>query len=149
MWSNDRLSYRHYFYAAWQKAQAREVLTPLESEIVEIIGEHPEYHFIFNDESLKERDYFPELGEANPFLHLSLHLGLCEQLATNRPQGIREIYSALLAKHQDPHQTQHLMMERIAEMMHQARQGVPLDDARYLAELKSISVIEGVGPLWQ
>ncbi|MCX7122690.1 MAG: DUF1841 family protein [Gammaproteobacteria bacterium] len=138
MWSHDRLTYRHYFYAAWQKAQAREILTPLESEIVEMIVEHPEYHFIFEDESLKERDYFPELGDANPFLHLSLHLGLCEQLATNRPQGIRDIYTALLERVRDPHETQHVIMERIAEMMHQARQGRALDDARYLLELKSL-----------
>ncbi len=138
MWSNERLSYREYFYQAWTKAQAGAVLTPLEAEIVEVIGEHPEYRFIFNDLSLKERDYFPELGEANPFLHLSLHLGVCEQLATNRPRGIRDIYLALLKKYPDPHHVQHLMMERIAEMMHQAKTGIPLDDQRYLAELSSI-----------
>jgi hypothetical protein len=140
MWSQDRLSYRHYFYAAWQKSTQGEVLTPLEAEIVEVIGEHPEYHFIFADPSLQERDYFPELGETNPFLHLSLHLGLCEQLATNRPSGIREVYLALLSQYPDPHHVQHLMMERIAEMLYQAQRGTPLDDARYLAELKSISV---------
>ncbi len=136
MWSNERLSYRQYFYDAWRKAQARELLTPLETQLAEVIAEHPEYHFIFADESLKERDYFPELGEANPFLHLGLHLGLCEQLATNRPVGIREIYTSLLQKHQDPHAVQHRMMERMAEMIEKARRGLPLDDARYLMELK-------------
>ena len=137
MWSNDRLTYRQYFYQAWAKVQAAEVLTPLEAEIVEVLGEHPEYHFIFNDLSLRERDYFPELGEVNPFLHLSLHLGLCEQLATNRPQGIRDIYLAVLQQQADPHQAQHVMMEQIAEMMHQAKRGMPLDDVQYLLQLKS------------
>ncbi len=140
MWSQDRLHYRDYFYQAWAKAQARQVLTPLEAEITEMIAEHPEYQFIFADPDLKERDYFPELGEANPFLHLSLHLGLCEQLVTNRPQGIRDIYLAILKKYQDPHHVQHLMMERIAEMMHQAKNGMPLDDEQYLKELKSVLV---------
>lgn len=138
MWGNDRFAYRDYFYQAWHKYQAREVLTPLENHIAELIAEHPEYHFIFADEALKERDYFPELGETNPFLHLSLHLGLREQLATNRPQGIREVYQQLLEKKKDPHLVEHLMMERIGEMMFKASRGQPLDDATYLAELKSL-----------
>ncbi len=139
MWSNERLAYRDYFYQTWHKHLKHEVLTPLEAQIADIIAVHPEYHFIFEDESLKERDYFPELGETNPFLHLSLHIGLREQLTTNRPQGICEIYQNLLAKKQDPHLAEHLMMERIGEMMFKASRGQPLDDMTYLQGLKEIN----------
>ena len=136
MWSNDRLAYRTYFYEIWAKHLASKVLTPLESQIVTVIAMHPEYHFIFEDESLKERDYFPELGETNPFLHLSLHLGLREQLATDRPSGIRAIFEALCQKTKDSHSAEHWMMERIAEMMYQASRGQALDDAQYLKAFK-------------
>lgn len=139
MWSNERSSYRNYFYIAWQKhLQAGIFLTPLEAQIVEIIKMHPEYHFIFADEKYQDQDYFPELGENNPFLHLSLHLGLHEQLATNRPQGIREIYDKLVQKVKDPHEAQHLMMARINEMMFRASRGMPFDDVAYLAELQNL-----------
>lgn len=138
MWSQNRHSYREYFYATWNKHLAAQVLTPLESELVQVILKHPEYHFIFTEDNYKEKDYFPDLGEANPFLHLSLHLGLREQLKTDRPAGIRQIFENLLAKYKDPHQVEHLMMDQIGEMMHRASRGTPLDDQAYLAGLKAI-----------
>ena len=138
MWSNDRLAYRTYFYQAWHKHLKKEIMTPLEDQIVTVIAMHPEYHFIFEDESLKERDYFPELGETNPFLHLSLHLGLREQLATDRPQGIRAIFEEFCRKSQDPHQAKHGMMEQMAEMMFQSSKGQVLDDKKYLQGLRAL-----------
>lgn len=138
MWTNDRNAYRDFFYSAWGKYKKTEVLSALEAEIVAVIQLHPEYQFIFEDESSRDKNYFPQLGETNPFLHLSLHLGLQEQLSTNRPAGIRDIFEALLQKKRDPHLVQHLMMERISEMMFRASKGIPLDDETYLAELRSI-----------
>ncbi len=139
--SQNRFDYRSYFYASWQKARTGEVLTPLETQIVEVIAHHPEYHFIFENERFKDRDYFPELGEVNPFLHLSLHLGLLEQLTTQRPAGIEKIYKTLLACHKDPHAVAHRMMEKISEMLYQASKGqLTLDDASYLLELEKLTV---------
>ncbi|WP_204318325.1 DUF1841 family protein [Serratia marcescens] len=43
-----------------------------------------------------------ELGETNPFLHMGLHLAVREQVATDRPQGIRTVYTKLIEKYQDP-----------------------------------------------
>lgn len=138
MWTNNRYAYRDFFYATWDKYHRREVLTSLENQLLEIILLHPEYQFIFANDSLKAQDYFPELGDINPFLHLSLHLGLKEQLATNRPLGIQAIYARLLEQKQDPHLVQHLMMEQIAEMIHGASKGAVLDDATYLAGLRKL-----------
>lgn len=140
MWTNDRHSYRHFFYQAWKKYQTHEILTPLETQIAHIILAHPEYHFIFADASLQDQDYFPSLGDANPFLHLSLHLGLYEQLATNRPVGINAVYQSLLAQNKDPGHVEHLMIERMSEMLRQAAQGQVLDDAAYLNELKKLII---------
>ena len=138
MWTNDRLAYRNFFYEAWAKRHDSKVLTPLEAELIDVIAVHPEYHFIFDDERLKEQDYFPGCGDINPFFHLSLHVGLREQLTTDRPKGILEVYTKLLQKKQERHQVEHLMMEQISEMMFQASRGQPLDDATYLASLKKL-----------
>ena len=35
-----------------------------------------------------DRDWAPKGGETNPFLHLSLHLAVAEQLAIDQPAGI-------------------------------------------------------------
>lgn len=138
MWTNNRLSYRTYFYQTWQKHLEGRPLTALESELVDVISVHPEYHFIFSNEAYQEQDYFPELGDSNPFLHLSLHLGLREQLSTDRPAGIRAIFDFLLQKYKDRQTVEHKMMEQISEMMYRASRGQPLDDASYLQGLKNI-----------
>lgn len=139
MWASERLRYRQVFYEAWKKKEKPLLLSALEHQVLEIMALHPEYQFIFEDESLIERDYFPVLGETNPFLHLGLHLGLLEQLHTNRPVGIREIYSQLLEKKKEAHAVQHAMMERINHMMYQAaRRETVLDDALYLHYLREI-----------
>jgi len=127
---------RQQYQKAWQKYQKGESLTPLEDSIANIIEAHPEYHKIFNTDLAK--DFHPELGETNPFLHMGLHLGLREQISTNRPAGIAEIYHTLCQK-QSVHDTEHQMMDILAEMLWQAeRSGQMPDESAYLAALKEL-----------
>lgn len=134
MFGNNRNELRKAYADAWNKFQQGQALTPLEQQIAEVIKEHPEYH-----KSLQniEKEFLPEAGQTNPFLHMGMHLGLREQLATNRPMGIRDIYQQLTQKHQSSHEAEHDMMECLAEAMWQAqRQNTMPDEGAYLACLK-------------
>ena len=137
---NDRQQLRQMYIDAWQKHQSQQVLTPLEQQISHVILLHPEYHALFEyPEAECDKDYLPEQGKTNPFLHMGLHLGLMEQVSTNRPAGIKDLYHALLAKHQDNHEVEHQMIECLAEAMwHAQRNNTPPDDRAYLENLKRL-----------
>ena len=117
MFGNDRQKLRQAYYDAWHKRQANAALTPLEASIAQVIEQHPEYHAIFKTEASLQQEYWVENGETNPFLHMGLHLGLHEQIGTNRPAGIRDIYQQLQTKFGDAHNTEHEMMECLTESL--------------------------------
>ncbi|HID48297.1 MAG TPA: DUF1841 family protein [Chromatiales bacterium] len=134
MFEPDRNSLRQMFFSAWRKYQAGSPVEPLEAQLVEIIKQHPEYHALLADQEANiERDYSPELGETNPFLHMAMHLALQEQVTTGRPAGIAQLYAELVQGSPDPHEAEHEMMICLAEMIWQVQQhGTPPDEAAYL-----------------
>ena len=113
-------------------------MEPLEQIIIQIIQQHPEYHALLEDEEANlDKDYTPEMGQTNPFLHMAMHIGIQEQLASRRPDGITESYSQLLRTFSDPHEVEHQMMECLAEMMWQSqRNGTQPDEMAYLECLR-------------
>ena len=91
LFNPSRDQVREFFFGLWAKSRAGEALTPLESMALAIVMEHPEYHGVLADpERHREREWRPEGGETNPFLHLSMHLAIEEQLSIDQPPGIRE-----------------------------------------------------------
>tara|TARA_B100000949_G_scaffold200819_1_gene188557 strand:- start:321 stop:743 length:423 start_codon:yes stop_codon:yes gene_type:complete len=130
---------RQYFYDAWHKFQKKEVLSPLEKQLVAVISDHPEYHELLKNPQKKHQDYYPELGQSNPFLHMGFHLALREQIQTDRPGGIRSIYKKLEKKYGQL-ETEHRMMEPLAEALWlaQKNQCMP-DETRYLHALQCIN----------
>lgn len=139
LFSQDRAQLRSFFFNAWQKKQARLPLEALESLIVRIIEQHPEYHTLLsNKEQSLGADYSPDKGETNPFLHMSMHIALLEQISTDRPQGIGKIYHTLLRSSASSHDCEHRMMECLGEIMWQAQknQSEP-DEAAYIECLKN------------
>jgi len=59
----------------------------------DIVAMHPEYHALLETgEAALAREWTPEDGETNPFLHLSLHLAIEEQLSIDQPPGIRAAF---------------------------------------------------------
>jgi hypothetical protein len=94
IFGTDRNELRQMYVDAWRKSCAGEILSPLESQIAQVIQDHPEYQTAMTTESLDET-YLPEGGKTNPFLHMGLHLALREQLATNRPAGIADVFDQL------------------------------------------------------
>lgn len=128
---------RAVFFSSWEKYKQKKLLTPLEEEVVQVILAHPEYHLILEQkEKAQQHTYYPELGETNPFLHMGLHLGIREQIATNRPEGIQVVYNALIKKVGDPMRVEHLMMEQLAECLWLAQKNnQPPDEHYYLHAL--------------
>lgn len=128
---------RPLFFNSWDKYRKNVPLLPLESQIVDVIQKHPEYHNIF-DNPLRylEKSWVPDQGETNPFLHLGLHLAVREQIATDRPFGIRKVYQQLLAKMQDALRVEHHMMDHLAACLWEAQStGRAPDEQTYLNRL--------------
>lgn len=137
MFSNDRTQIRQFYYHSWQRYNNNETLDPLAQQIVAVIKEHPEYHTLLNNERILQQDYFPEMGETNPFLHMGMHLGLREQLATQRPLGIQTIYQQL-CQQMSQHNAEHEMMDCLAEAIWSAQREQRLpDEPAYLQCLQA------------
>ena len=135
MFTPSRDEARRFLVDAWSKYRANELLTALEAMAVETIALHPEYHpIVENPERYVERDWQPESGQANPFLHLSLHLAIAEQLGADQPRGIRAEFERLRAARGDEHAALHALLECLGEVIWSAqRHGTPPDAALYLA----------------
>ena len=125
---------RQFLFDLWAKRAAGAALTPLEGIALSVILEHPEYHAILEDrERYLERDWKPEGGETNPFLHLQMHLAIEEQLSIDQPPGIRAAVQALARRHDSEHAARHDVMDCLAEMVWNAqRHGAAFDNAAYL-----------------
>jgi hypothetical protein len=138
MFNPSRDQARQFFIEAWRKHRAREVLTPLEDMAARIVALHPEYQPLFEDaDAALARDWTPESGEANPFLHLSLHLAIEEQLSIDQPFGIRAAFEALLARRGDRHAALHVVLECLGETIWQAqRNGGAFNGAAYLDHIR-------------
>jgi hypothetical protein len=123
---------------AWAKHVARSPLTPLEALITDVIGAHPEYHGIVADSgtALAFEQNAAGSGE-NPFLHMGLHLAVREQLAIDRPPGIRDLHRQLQARYADAHLAEHILMEALGEELYVAqRSGKAPDEKQYLARAR-------------
>ena len=116
MFGQNREQNRRFFASAWNKYQQAQPLEPLETMVVEIILIHPEYHGYLTTPHL-DKDFFPQPGQTNPFLHLGLHLALREQLSIDQPKGIRQLYQSAVLKGNYSHDVEHRMMDCLAEIL--------------------------------
>ena len=137
LFNPSRDQVRRFFFDAWHKYRMQEPLTALEGMALQVMQMHPEYHSLLDaPERHVERDYFPEMGETNPFLHMSLHLSILEQVSIDQPHGIAAAYQKVVARKM-AHDAQHDLMECLAETIWLSqREGHPLDHEAYLEKLK-------------
>jgi hypothetical protein len=135
MFNPSRDEVRQMFFGAWRKYRDGVPLAGMEAAALDVILEHPEYHHVLDEpQRYLERDY---TDEANPFLHMSLHLALEEQLSIDQPPGIRNCWQALLESRRDRHEALHQAIECLTEMLWRAqRDGTPPDAAAYLSCLE-------------
>jgi Domain of unknown function (DUF1841) len=134
LFNPSRDEVREFFFNTWAKFKQTQALSDLEKIAISVIQLHPEYHHILdNPEKFKQQAYFPEQGETNPFLHMSLHLSILEQISINQPAGIAEIYKQLKIKHQGEHSAQHDVLDCLGETIWLAQQNnTGLDTEHYL-----------------
>jgi hypothetical protein len=131
-YSRDQL--RLAYAQAWAKHLARAPLAPLEAQIADVIEAHPEYQRIVADAdtAVGFEQNSPDARE-NPFLHMGLHLAVREQLAVDRPPGIRDLKGQLQARYGDVHSAEHALMEALGEELWMAqRDGRAPDERQYL-----------------
>ena len=142
MYSNDRRQMRQPFLDAWKKQIEGRPMTALELKISEVIGQHPEYHELMGDpERALEKDWLPEDGETNPFLHLGFHLSIREMVEIDQPPGFRQQYQELCRKTGDMLTAEHLIMECLSEALWRAqRDGTEPDSAALLRCISEIRI---------
>lgn len=145
MFNPSRDQARRFFIDAWHKhlnpgvaAVVASPLSALEDIAVDLIEQHPEYHELLADaESALARDWTPEDGQLNPFLHLSLHLAIEEQISIDQPPGIRAVFEKLKIRRPDRHAALHDVLECLGETVWNAqRSGAPPDGEAYLECMK-------------
>lgn len=130
MFNPSREQVRRFFFDVWAKYRAGQPLVGAEQPALEVVLAHPEYHALLDAPARHlERDYPPEAGETNPFLHLSLHLALAEQLAIDQPPGLRARYDQLLARFGEPMRAQHALIDCLAETIWRAQRAQTAFDA--------------------
>lgn len=135
MFNPSREQVRQFFFDTWAKYRAGQPLAGAEVPALDAILAHPEYHAMLEDpERWRDRDYPPELGETNPFMHLAMHLAIAEQVSIDQPSGVRARHRQLAKRCGDAMEAEHQIMDCLAEMIWQAqRAGVGYDVAAYLA----------------
>jgi hypothetical protein len=134
MFNPSRDQARAFFFDAWEKYRAGAPLSALEQTAVEVILLHPDYHPLLDDRARNQaRDFGPEGGEMNPFLHLSLHLAIEEQLSIDQPPGLKAAFDALAGRLGSEHDAKHRVLECLGETIWQAqRTGTAPDQDAYL-----------------
>jgi len=140
VFGNDRTELRRMFIHSWQKFQQKQPLEPLEQLISEIIAQHPEYHaMLAQPDAVLDKDYQPEQGQTNPFLHMAMHISIHEQINTNRPMGISALYQQLTIKAGSTHEAEHRMMECLGQMLWEAQRNNRMpDEQNYLECVKKL-----------
>jgi len=133
MFNPSREQVRRFFCDAWKKHQDRLPLVGAEVTAADLAIRHPEYHALLNDaEGALEKEWVPEGGEMNPFLHLSLHLAIHEQVSIDQPPGIRAAFESLRSR-LDPHAAEHVLLECLGETIWRAqREGGGMDALAYV-----------------
>ena len=133
LYGDKRETYRDIFFQVWQKYQQKQPLDGIETVILPVLTMHPEYQAVLeNPDRYADRDYTPEAGETNPFLHMGLHVSIAEQLAIDQPPGIRALYDQARAHFGEAHAAEHLLMDCLAETIWQMqRQGSDFDTHLY------------------
>ncbi len=147
MFNPSRDEVRRFFIDTWAKHRAGHPLEGLETVALGLLLEHPEYHPLLEEgEKHIDRDWSPDSGVTNPFLHLSLHLAVEEQLSVDQPFGIRAAFDALSERLASAHDAKHAILECLGETIWKAqRHGTGLDANAYVDCIRS-QAGEDAGP---
>ncbi|MFZ6730499.1 DUF1841 family protein [Undibacterium sp. Ji42W] len=138
MFTPSQHDVRRFFCETFRKTRENLILTPIEIIASDWIRQHPEYdNALANIEQALEANYSVDQGQSNPFLHLSMHLSIAEQISVDQPPGIKQAFQILARKLQSEHEAHHEIMECLGEMIwNSQRTGLPPDGQAYIESLK-------------
>ena len=130
---------RRFFCETWRRQREALPLDAMQAQAANWITEHPEYHAELADvNAALAASYAVEDGRTNPFLHLSMHLSISEQLAIDQPIGIRQAVQLLASRLGSLHAAHHQVMECLGEMIWQSqRSGLPPDGPAYIDAVRA------------
>ena len=134
MFTPSQNDVRHFFCETYRKLTHHIPLTPMEALAAQWVEQHPEYHADLADENAALAAVFTvEEGRVNPFLHLSMHLSITEQVSIDQPIGIRDAAEKLSQKLGSLHEAHHEIMECLGKMIWESqRSGLPPDGHSYI-----------------
>jgi hypothetical protein len=136
---SSRMDLRRAWQEAWRRRRDAVPAEPLQVQMADVAALHPEYAPLLEDPAALGRDWTPEGGEQNPFLHLGLHMAIREQVGTDRPSGIAAAHAELARRLGSIHEAEHAMLEKLAETLWDAqRQGRAPDEHAYLEAVRSL-----------
>jgi len=143
MFAPNQETVRRFFCDAWAKHRAGQPLAPMEALAADWIGQHPEYHEDLADvEAAVAAQFTVEEGRTNPFLHLSMHLSISEQVSIDQPRGIRAAVERLADKRGSLHEAHHGVMDALGETLWESqRSGQPPDALAYLDRIQRLSTM--------
>lgn len=138
MFNPSQQDVRRFFCETYRKFHAKEILTPLEAIASDWINQHAEYSEVLSDlDTALHANYSMEQGNSNPFLHLSMHLSIAEQIAVDQPRGVRAAFDILTNKRNSQHEAHHEIMECLGTMIwNSQRSGLPPDGDAYIEALR-------------
>ena len=104
---------REQMHRIWQAAKSGDldILDDEEKQFAEIMLDHEEEygdHFSFKIHS-QDYHYDPDKDEVNPFLHITFHSIIENQIKEREPIEAFQFYNAMLGKKMDRHDVIHLL----------------------------------------
>lgn len=131
---------RAHTHAIWQKAKENDLdgLSEEEQRLAKILLEHKDeffHHFEFTD-AVSDYDYEPGV-EVNPFLHITIHQVVENQLNAREPVEVYQFYNAMIKKKLSHHDTIHLIGRIFVPFLFDVlKHGKEFDAHRYASLLK-------------
>lgn len=130
---------RQKIHRIWQTTQSGNVnnLNEEEKQLAHIMLEHKEYDNDFcNAEDLFDYEYDPDT-EINPFMHISVHSAIENQLTEQEPTEVCEFYEAMREKGVSQHAIIHQIgLIFVPLVFHTMVHSKPFDSGRYKRLLK-------------
>ncbi len=114
----DDKPFRLFVQRTWHALQNNLTLTPSETEIADLIADHPEVGLFFAGREIDVQQIFAD-DKFNPFLFLAALREISKQLKNNQPAGIRKLYDHLLDTRCSDAEARSRMAAAYLELYHQ------------------------------
>jgi hypothetical protein len=135
-----RSANREHLHLLWEKAKNNELddLSDEDRRLAEAMLLHEDEFFnVFEfADVLHDREFDPDT-DINPFLHITIHTVVENQLAAKDPIEVFQFYNAMRKKKCSHHETIHLIGAILVPLMFDTlKNKVPFDNKRYVSLLK-------------